>query len=771
MMIKNIKVSQTKCILFGILVLSVCFSGCSYWNDFTTYFNLYYNSSRLFNETEQLITGQRKVLFTIQEVRPQGNISTNLTKVIEKLSKLLQFNSESAYMDDALLMIGKSFFYQQEYQKALRKFTELISTYPESNLTLETQLWIGKTQLRLKNFQQATATLEQVMATAEAEKENDILALTYIEQAGYMIYQNNYTEAISIAKKLIGISSDDNIRSYAMYETGQMYLQTDQLENAAKAFADVRNYSPGFELEYLSKIQYGKVQRRTGSNESALEIFRDIEADARYLTYIDSTKLQTGITLLELNRFDDAFSQFSIIDTTYRQSPNSGIARYYLGDIMENHYHDYDSASYYYSKASTSTAPPEFIQKSARKVQIFNKYKSFQQTITGLNKQLFYISNPEEFVKDSARYREEQVLRDSLKREKDKAVSAESNDVRNSGNPGRAPDSKPNETGINRNKNQNLPPVKPVITADSVNTLLVRNEYELGSLFFTELNVKDSAKYYYTDILENHSATVYTPRTLYALGVYYQTVNNKEKADSLFNEIYNKYPNESIVNAAAEKLGRPVINLKYDAAEELYIATEAKMKLNQFSEAISGFHQIFKMYPGSPFAPKALYAGGWIMENKLKLYDSAAVVYDSVAKKFPATQYAVAVKGKVQVYKDRQLRLKAVQDSIEASKRPKPKMPEKTDLPSGKLNVPKQKADSTVSNTSPIAEPDQTGNIPVANDVVQPRSIPDSTNAQKKNTLPVATPFMKKEPEPDSLRNQKVKAKAPEPPVNKENIK
>ena len=68
---------------------------------------------------------------------------TKFTTVIEKCSKLLQYHPESDLVDDALLMIGRSYYFQAEYQQAERKCRELIDGYPESALVPETQVLLS----------------------------------------------------------------------------------------------------------------------------------------------------------------------------------------------------------------------------------------------------------------------------------------------------------------------------------------------------------------------------------------------------------------------------------------------------------------------------------------------------------------------------------------------------------------------------------------------------------------------------------------------------
>ncbi len=155
---------------------------------------------------------------------------------------------------------------------------------------------------------------------------------------------------------------------------------------------------------------------------------------------------------------------------------------------------------------------------------------------------------------------------------------------------------------------------------------------------------------------------------IYALGSYYLTIDNKERADSLFNVIYDNYRNESIVNAAAAKLDKPFIDLNYDPAKEDFEDAEYIMQNENYDDALQLFYNVHIAYPNSPYAAKALFTSGWILENKLSQPDSAASVYDSLVVKYPTSVYVRSIAGKLSFYKQEQRRLQlAALDSLNGS--------------------------------------------------------------------------------------------------------
>lgn len=640
----------------SIVSLAFILSSCGVWEDFTTYFNLYYNTKDKFQQAEDAIKLQRKNLFEFEEPIIPGNVPQLLNNVIEKSSKILQFHTDSRFVDNALLMLGKSFYYQKNYQKALRKFQELLVTHPESDLILENDLWIAKTQMKLKDFKNALPALKKVREQAIEDGEDEIIRDAYVEEIVHLINLENYPSAISLINEFLEVSDNDEVNAEVMYELGRLYIKLNDFKSAIASFEKVFDYTPSFSVELNSKIELASALRKTDENEKALSILEGMRNGNKFSDSFDKIDLETGITLYSLGRVEESVDLLMKVDTTYASTTSSGVAKFKLGEIFEYHYKNFDSASFYYAKAASSTATPEYSKQASEKAQLFKKYQSLLKSISDARKQLLYLENPDAFIQDSIAF-----YSDTLSAEEKDLQSVELGERRNEGD----------EKGLNqpfktqvKNEKKN-PPVRPAINIDSVKSIIVKNEYDLANLFFTELNVADSAYYYYKDITENYTGSRFHSRSLYTIGTYYNGIGRKAEADSIFNFIYDNYKDENIVNAAAVQLKKPLVNLTYDPADELYVDAEKKLLEKKFDESVNKFYNIFLEYPKSPLAPKALYAGGWILENELKLLDSAAVFYDSINIKYPQSQYASKIKPKLTYYKDEiNRRKKAVEDSL-----------------------------------------------------------------------------------------------------------
>ena len=723
-----------------LLFLILFLPSCGLWSNFTTYFNLYYNASELFDKAEKQIKAQQKDIFATELTNVSGTTKSDLVKVIEKCSDLLQFNSESAYVDNTLMLLGKSFYYQKNYQKARRKFNELIENYPESSLLLEAKLWLGKCQMRLRQYDDALAILSGVKKEAVDEGEDDIIREAYIEEIVYRISIEDIEGAIAIANEFMDVSDDDEVKATVWFEIGRLNMQIGDVKNAIISFNNVFEFSPDFDLEYDAKLNYGIALREGGRSDEALTVFEDMRDEDKYTDSFDEIDFQIAKTYDALGKIPEAIDLYAEVDTLYKSSPVSGASKYELGEIYSNELGNLDTAAVYYSKAATSTLPKDYLSKAKEKNRLFQRYVKLKKANLKNTKELYYAENPDEFVKDSVAYVEDSLaiakeianikelqaiwsgldsllssadttgfyadtiraidsliaydststlIKDSLLTHLRKPLPSDSNYVTRFDSIFNNPVFAQRRNNLNNNafneqklkqqnqqlanqlpdtlKFKNNPPHRPKIPPDSLRTLLAKNQLELGNLYLSELNMPDSAKKYYEDILTNMPNTQYQANTLYALGSYYLTVDNKSRADSLFDIVYENYKNESIVNAAAQQLHKPFIDLNYDPAKDDYEDAEYIMQTENYKDAVEQFWEIYKNHPRSQFAARALYASGWILEHNLNNPDSAAAIYDTLVAHYPTSVYVRKVAGKLSYYKQEQRRLESARkDSLKA---------------------------------------------------------------------------------------------------------
>jgi tetratricopeptide (TPR) repeat protein len=636
-------------------VILISFSGCSVWNNFTAYFNRYYNAKLKFDEAEESMKLEsKKGLFDFKEDQISAKNKAALESVIDKCSKIMQFNKESAFFDDAIFMIGKSYYYQGVYLKALRKFKEL-QTITDSDLLLENELWIAKSLYQNRQFDEANIVIERTIETAIKEDEPEIITEAYLTKVRYLILNEQTDEAIKNVNLILNYCESDVLNAQILYELGKLYLSVNDFENAASAFERVNDFSPNYDIEFLSKLEYAKVKRKLGDYENSLIFLDDLYNEDKYKDKRDQIDLEIGEVYYAQNQIEKSLEKFTSMDSLYKSSASTGNALFRRAEILEKDLIMLDSARVLYDKVSQSNAIMDLKNFAKSKVTVLNKLKTLKEAVKNSERDLSYIIDTNNFKADSIKYKNYQTKRDSLKQFFKEMKQLEGTTF--------------DSTKYAKIKPPfSTAPVFPKIPIDSVKSNIVRNKYELANLFFGELNIPDSSRSQYEDILVDYPGSKLEAKALFALGSYFLTKDRKDIADSLFREIYVNHKFSPVADAAAERLGLEKSSKKNDPAENFFITAENFIDQKKYKQAISALKKIYRENPSSPYSAKALYTIGFLYENELQKKDSAAAAYDTLSRKYSKTEFANAVRSKLSFYNSRQ---KALSDSLAKVNAPK----------------------------------------------------------------------------------------------------
>lgn len=650
------------------LIVTLSFQSCTVGNfvkkgfeDFTTYFNIYYNANRLFNEAESELLKQQKDIFTTKVIAPGGNITNKFVQVIEKCSKILQFHQNSSFVDDALMMIGKSYYYQREYPSAIRKFSELITNFPNSKYYLEAQLWIARSYAQTVEIDRALRLLNEVYLQAKDRKNREIMSDASLEILKIYFKRNDFEEIINVGNEFVKISKDKNAVAQVYLLMGSAYARINQLEKALESYSQVKKFTNDYYFRFKSQLELAKILREQKKFDEAEKVLLSIYSEQLYEEYKDFIELEFAYLYLSKKDTSKALDYFVKVDTSYSTKETGGIAQFEIANYLENILGNLDSAKYYYDK-SLRAQISEDLRKSAQfKSQLLARYKSIWTNIKNYERQ---IQTLRIFPHDSTYQKYQEIEIDSSMLD-DPAYLA---DIQEYLEEKRKADSlylvKLSEDSLRYQTN--------LKNADSLEVVVARLKFDLATLFMIDYQKPDSAYVYLKEIVEKFPDKDFSERSFYALANYYETIGEKEKADSIFKLIYDKFTDSEISNIVAKRLGlKPRITSK-DLPDFEYREAEELREQKKFNEAIKKLYIINDKYQNSDYAPKSLLLIGAIYENDLRLYDSAYVVYKRLKDKYPASLYTQRINQKLIAYEAelqrREQDRKAIEDSLNQNK-------------------------------------------------------------------------------------------------------
>lgn len=162
--------------------------------------------------------------------------------------------------------------------------------------------------------------------------------------------------------------------------------------------------------------------------------------------------------------------------------------------------------------------------------------------------------------------------------------------------------------------------------------------YALGRVF-EQFGDMDSAMHYYR-LAHDSTADGDAEKSRYLFAqARLIKATDPEAADSLFEVISERYPNSAYGRQANGDLGFSSDAIVDDDAE-MYRSASSFRKIGEFDMAATRYNAIVRDHPKSDYAPKALYALGWMYERELINPDSSRHYYQLLVDQYPTSEYA-----------------------------------------------------------------------------------------------------------------------------------
>jgi TolA-binding protein len=651
-----------------------------------SYFNTYYNAQKMFGDAENEVladieTGRQKsakgqtVSYTISSTARQ-----KFTASIEKNSKLLTYYPTSKFVDDALIMIGKAYFYLGDDVKAERKFLELISQYPNSNLIPETKLWLGKSLLRQKKTAEGVQQLEQLYSQAKDDGKDDVAGSAALALGAYYFEQEDYQNALKYYTQSLESLGDGVENARTQFQIGQCYNRLGDYAAAQAAFHKVQRFKPDYNTTFQAALYESRMLTQQKKFEPALSLLFDKLDDGKYVDYAGTAHREVGNIYAAQGNVVEAVAQYRFVDTAYAHTDDAARSMFALASLYENVLLRYDSARVYYDKARTEYSASEITPAAALRAESFTKYFSLKHDLGFYDTLITDIKRPGWRKKDSLTMaREDSIHRvDSTTtaqkiRKFSAAIPSERRDTS-----ARMADSSSAAAAQHDTSSDRLHPrlmhagpsqlsaysdsvarvdstvrqmkaLEERQKLDSLSRTIIRTKFELAGLLYLEMNRTDSALVYFTDVVKATTDSLLAARSYFTMAAIYQTGDSVSRStvDSLYRKIIVIAPNSSYAQEARKNLGMAVQVEDKDSSEVRYLNAEQMLDDGKPDRAIPIFRSVTDAFPKSIYAPKALFTVGWIYENTLLNNDSAAAAYQQLATSYPYSSYATSIKPKL----------------------------------------------------------------------------------------------------------------------------
>ncbi|HUN64867.1 MAG TPA: tetratricopeptide repeat protein [Bacteroidota bacterium] len=676
-------------ILFAVLL--PWSNGCSFYTDLTGYFNTYYNAKNKFGEAVTEVKNapqkDRDTNFFAPYVVPQSTVP-KFDKVIEKCSKIIQFYPTSRWVDGAIMMIGESYEYLGESESAIRKFEELLTNFPNSDWRYDARLWIAVAKYHERLDEEALKMAKDLFPDLRAEGKSDLLLQALMLEAQIYLDRKDYDLAAQAYSLAVEVDGDNAMRSLSQFQLGYCLEKTGEREKSAAAYARVTKFGPAFTLEFRARLHSGIMLRRSGHPDQALKVFDRLNGERLLPEEHSQVDLEIANSYLAMDDTTAAFPIYDMIDTAYRGTEAAAKSQFERAKYFENVAKDYRRARNYYARAKGQNPALDLVPIAARKTEDCTRYLVLTDIINRYTAAMCddtanggYTSNDTIFVtlppqvppieleamlqpgmrnggrggESTGGYGQGMMLGGSEEyqrrhMDRDLVPDDESDNLTGGDLTQNADSSKGMKSdSLHRGFHPKQIFQPTAITGDSLVLLLAQTYYELGGLFYLELNLPDSARYWYSRLLTEYPNSPYVARTTFALSEVMNSGGDTLSADSLQNILVSQYPESEYGRKLRSLRGLKVSEVRRDPVEVEYSSAESLLVRGKSDSAVNAFKNIARRGRVHPLTRRARFAVGWIYENELHKNDSATAWYRKVLRDDSTGEYAIIVKPKVAV--------------------------------------------------------------------------------------------------------------------------
>ncbi len=284
----------------------------------TSKFNVNFNGKEALKEGQASLKKSAKdnyiTILPIYYYPPKQELMSSIgmfDKAIEKASKsiykhsmLIRGKEYVKTMDDAYLLMGKAYFYKQDYRNAQRVLNYIEANYRDWGLAEEAMIYNARCAIKQEQYDRAYGILDAIFNTIADKKDKKIELKFNLAQAEYQQTAPDgdletcaeFLEEALLCKP----KKEQKLRIY--FILGQIYEATGNSKLATEYFTKVTKGTPSYEMEFSAQMHLAA--NYDGTESSKKLIMRDFNKMLEEEKNIDF-KDQIYYAISEMCRIDE----------------------------------------------------------------------------------------------------------------------------------------------------------------------------------------------------------------------------------------------------------------------------------------------------------------------------------------------------------------------------------------------------------------------------------------------------------------------------------
>ncbi len=332
---------KTKVIFIAILTVFIMSCGLK------VYFNTFYNAKKYYSQA----------LHLRQQAALQGRDTTTvgfteLDSAIIRCGKIIQNNPTSAFIDDAVFIMGDAFLLKGEYQNAIRKFDELIRFYPNSPFYSKALVKIGIAYMLRGDYEEALTSFTLARFSDDKRSKEEA---SYFEIKTYVLSED-YSMALQRASEFKEEYTKSSFLLLVLLEEAEILFNQENWEDLMLLYSFMQDKidESNLSVYYKTTLRFAQALKYLQRTDEAIEVLLDLRKNLTTGTQDAEAAIELALCYRTGDEIEKSLGLLNDIVQTYKNTSEAAKALYYSGEIYEEYYGDLTKAKEIYEQARLS---------------------------------------------------------------------------------------------------------------------------------------------------------------------------------------------------------------------------------------------------------------------------------------------------------------------------------------------------------------------------------------------------------------------------------
>jgi len=320
------------------------------YHNLTAHYNAYFNGKEALKEGVAELGKKSKDDFTkILPVFQLGSkadaqsVYNFLDRSLEKGSIVVQRHSiyikgveYIRWVDDGYLLIGKSYYYKQEYDLALQTFNFVLNRFKGSSIKYEAIIWKSRVLVQQDRIEEAEALLASIEKKIEKNKSTRVAEKMFpLAYSDVLLKQERFEDAIEYLQQGVRLNKSKLIRTRLNFILAQTYQRIGNAQKASDYYRKVISQNPVYDMEFAAKINLAKSYDVTlGESRDIKKLLGKMLRDDKNKEYLDQIYFALAELCLKENDMTCAVENLKkSAHTSISNDYQKAVAYLKLGDL------------------------------------------------------------------------------------------------------------------------------------------------------------------------------------------------------------------------------------------------------------------------------------------------------------------------------------------------------------------------------------------------------------------------------------------------------